>query len=100
MKKTTLALIALLSSGCFGTTKLDYSLAGQQKQMFQRGYESKTTTHNWFYGLIDGDSVLMGAACGQRGVSSIRVEQGFMDWALFCVTFGIYDRTTVVFTCE
>jgi hypothetical protein len=94
----TIALVSLLASGCFGTTKLDYSLASRQQA--QKGLEMTVTTHNWLLGLVDGDAVVMGAACGQRGVATVRVEQGFIDWTIFVCSLGIYDRTTVVFTCE
>jgi hypothetical protein len=60
----------------------------------------RQNVHNWVWGLIPGDSAVMGAACGQNGVASIAVEHGLGDWTLFILTAGIYTRSTVVFTCQ
>lgn len=89
--------VFLSTSGCFGTTRLYYS---QASVATERSVLVKAVTHNWLWGLVDGDAVVMGAACGQNGVASIDVEHGIVDWVLFAVTFGLYARSTVVFTCQ
>jgi hypothetical protein len=92
------ALLLLLStSGCFGTTHLYYSQASVAQE---HSIKVKSVTHNWLWGLADGDAVVMGAACGQNGVASIDVEHGIVDWLLYGVTLGLYARSTVTFTCQ
>jgi hypothetical protein len=96
MKRAALLLL-LTTSGCFGTTHVYYS---QASVATAHSVTVKAVTHNWLWGLVDGDAVVMGAACGQNGVAAIDVEHGIVDWILFGVTFGIYARSSVVFTCQ
>jgi hypothetical protein len=95
--KLVALLLLLTTSGCFGTTRLYYS---QASMATPHTIVVKSVTHNWLWGLVDGDAVVMGAACGQNGVAAIDVQHGIVDWLLFGVTFGLYARSTVVFTCE
>jgi hypothetical protein len=87
----------LAGAGCFGTSHLYYSQASVQSQERVR---VPTYAHNWVWGLVHGDDVVMGAACGQNGVATVDVEHTLGDWIWFIFSFGIYDRTTITFTCQ
>jgi hypothetical protein len=93
-----LVLASLIgSAGCFGSTHLYYSQASVQSD--QR-LKVPAATHNWVWGLIHGQDVVMGAACGQNGVATIEVEHTLPDWLWFIFTVGFYNRTSVTFTCQ
>jgi len=91
------AAVTLLGAGCFGTTRLYYSQAS-----IRNPDRLKVTgsTHNWIWGLIDGKGAVMGAACGTNGVATVDVEHTLGDWVWFVLTVGIYNQTTVTFTCQ
>jgi hypothetical protein len=88
---------ALITTGCFGTTNLSYSMASMKTR---DPIKVTTTTHNWIWGLVDGQGYIMGAACGTNGVATVQVEHTLGDWLYFVFTAGIYARTTVTFTCQ
>ena len=90
--------LTLATAGCFGTTHLYYSQASLQGQEDRVKVTDKT--YNWLWGLVDGRGAVMGAACGTNGVATVEVEHGIGDWLWFVFTAGIYDRTTVTFSCQ
>lgn len=90
-------LAALINVNCFGTTRLYYS---QASLVNPSPVKVKGSTTNWFWGLVNGRSAIMGTACGQNGVASIEVQHAVGDWLFFIFTLGLYARTSVTFTCQ
>jgi hypothetical protein len=95
--KFAILVAAVGMAGCFGTTHLYYSDASLQNAARAT---ATVETHNWVLGLIDGQGQNMGGVCGMKGVATVDVEHTIGDWLFFALTVGIYNRTTVTFSCN